>query len=51
MLFNCFAINQWLQYRANGRWADYVFGEQIFIVISLTAKSVLARQIFVNTLI
>ena len=51
VLFNCFAINQWLQYRANGRWADYVFGERIYIVLSLTAKSVLAWQIFVNTLI
>jgi len=51
VLFNCFAINQWLQYRANGKWRDYVFGEQIYIVLSLTAKSILAWQIFANTLI
>ena len=51
VLFNCFAINQWLQYRRNGKWSDYVFGETIYIVLSLTAKSILAWQIFANTLI
>jgi len=49
--FNTFAINQWLQYRKVGRWADYVFGETIYIVLSLVAKTVLAWQIFANTLI
>ena len=49
--FNTFAINQWLQYRAKGRWADYVSGESVYIVLSLVAKSVLAWQIFANTLI
>lgn len=49
--FNTFAINQWLQYRQVGKWADYVFGETIYIVLSLVAKSVLAWQIFANTLI
>ncbi|MEZ5246289.1 MAG: heliorhodopsin HeR [Acidimicrobiales bacterium] len=51
VLFNIFAINQWLQYRRVGRWADYVYGETAYIVLSLVAKSVLAWQIFVNTLI
>lgn len=51
LFFNCFAIVQWLQYRGNGRWADYVFGEVVYVVLSLTAKSVLAWQIFANTLI
>jgi hypothetical protein len=49
--FNTFAINQWLQYRQKGRWADYVHGETVYIVLSLVAKSVLAWQIFANTLI
>ena len=49
--FNTFAINQWLQYRRTGKWADYVFGETVYIVLSLVAKSVLAWQIFANTLI
>lgn len=48
--FNCFAVNQWLQYRRNGRWADYAFGERTYIVLSLVAKSLLAWQIFANTL-
>ena len=48
--FNCFAVNQWLQYRRRGRWADYVFGERTYIVLSLVAKSLLAWQIFANTL-
>lgn len=25
--------------RARGIWADYVFGERVYIVLSLTAKS------------
>lgn len=51
VLFNCFAVNQWLQYRRVGKWNDYVFGESVYIVLSLTAKSLLAWQIFANTLI
>ncbi len=51
VLFNCFAVNQWLQYRRVGRWADYAFGESTYIVLSLVAKSLLAWQIFANTLI
>jgi hypothetical protein len=49
--FNTFAINQWLQYRKIGKRADYLRGETTYIVLSLTAKSVLAWQIFANTLI
>ena len=51
LLFNTFAVNQWLQYRKVGRWSDYVYGESAYIVLSLVAKSVLAWQIFANTLI
>ena len=51
VLFNCFAINQWLQYRGVGKWRDYVYGETIYIVLSFVAKSLLAWQIFANTLI
>ena len=50
LFFNVFALNQWLQYRAKGRWADYLFGERVYIVLSLTAKSALAWQIFAGTL-
>ena len=50
VLFNCFAVVQFLQYRARGRWADYLLGERTYIVLSLVAKSVLAWQIFAATL-
>ena len=49
--FNCFAVNQWLQYRRVGKWRDYVHGERTYITLSLVAKSLLAWQIFANTLI
>ena len=35
VLFNCFAVNQWLQYRRTGRWADYLFGERVYVWLSL----------------
>ena len=50
LLFNCFAINQWLQYRSKGRFADYLYGEKVYVVLSLVAKSALAWQIFAGTL-
>ncbi|SRR5659263_11625 len=50
LFFNVFALNQWLQYRAKGRWADYLFGERVYIILSLVAKSLLAWQVFGGTL-
>ncbi len=50
VLFNCFALNQWLQYRGRGRFADYLFGERVYVVLSLIAKSALAWQVFAGTL-
>ncbi|MEZ5256763.1 MAG: heliorhodopsin HeR [Ilumatobacteraceae bacterium] len=50
VLFNCF-VNQWLQYRARGRWTDYVHGERVYVVLSFVAKTLLAWQIFVNVLV
>jgi hypothetical protein len=51
VFFNCFAINQWLQYRGHGRWHDYLHGERVYIALSLLAKSLLAWQIFANVLV
>lgn len=51
VLFNCFAVNQWLQYRRNGRWSDYLHGERVYIWLSLVAKTLLAWQIFANILV
>jgi len=50
LLFNCFAIVQWKQYRAKGKWADYLHGERIYIVLSFVAKSLLAWQVFSGAL-
>lgn len=51
VMFNTFAIVQWLQYRGKGRFADYAVGESTYIWLSLIAKSLLAWQIWANTLI
>ncbi len=50
VLFNCFAVVQLLQYRAKGKWADYLRGERAYIILSFVAKSLLAWQIFAGTL-
>jgi len=42
VLFFCFGLNQWLQYTGVGRWKDYACGEKCYLVLSMTAKSLLA---------
>jgi hypothetical protein len=51
LFFNCFAVNQWLQYRQIGRWREYLVGERAYIVLSFVAKSALAWQIYANVLV
>jgi hypothetical protein len=51
LFFNCFAVNMVLQYKQVGRWRDYLFGEKVYIILSLTAKALLAWQVFANVLI
>lgn len=50
VFFNIFAVNMYLQYKKIGKWKDYLFGERIFIILSLTAKTALAWMIFAGTL-
>jgi len=50
VLFNVFAVNMLLQYRRVGRWRDYLYGERVYMLLSLTAKSLLAWQVFAGTL-
>jgi len=50
VFFFSFGLNQWLQYRRVGKWASYAYGERVYLVLSLVAKSLLAWQIFGNTL-
>ena len=46
IFFNVFAINMWLQYKKIGPWKNYLVGEKTYIILSLTAKALLAWQVF-----
>ena len=46
VFFNCFAVNMILQYKQIGPWRDYLYGEKVYILLSLTAKALLAWQVF-----
>jgi hypothetical protein len=50
VFFMSFGLNQWLQYRGVGKWRDYAYGEKVYLVLSLAAKSALAWQIFGGSL-
>lgn len=50
IFFNCFALNMFLQYKGIGKWKDYMYGERVYIILSLVAKSALAWQVFFGTL-
>ncbi|MFZ8997847.1 MAG: heliorhodopsin HeR, partial [Ilumatobacteraceae bacterium] len=50
LLFFSFGLNQWLQYRGVGKWRDYVYGEKVYLVLSLVAKSLLAWYIYFGSL-
>lgn len=50
VFFNTFAVNMYLQYKKIGPWKDYLYGERVFVILSLVAKTVLAWMIFAGTL-
>jgi hypothetical protein len=50
IFFNIFALNMFLQYKQVGPWKSYLFGERMYIVLSLLAKTALAWMIFAGTL-
>jgi len=50
LFFNVFAVNMVLQYKKVGKWKEYTFGEKVYILLSLLAKSALAWQVFAGTL-
>ena len=50
VFFNIFAINMVLQYKKVGKWKEYIFGEKVYIILSLLAKTALAWMIFAGTL-
>ncbi|MFC1994359.1 heliorhodopsin HeR [Chloroflexota bacterium] len=50
VFFFSFALNMVLQYKRVGPWRDYLFGERMYVLLSLIAKSALAWQVFAGTL-
>jgi hypothetical protein len=50
VLFFSFGANMALQYARVGPWRSYLFGERVYLVLSLVAKSVLAWQVFAGAL-
>lgn len=50
VFFFSFALNMVLQYNKVGPWRDYLFGERMYVLLSLIAKSALAWQVFAGTL-
>jgi len=50
IFFNMFAVNAFLQHKKVGPWRDYLFGEKVYIILSLLSKTALAWMIFAGTL-
>ena len=48
IMFNTFSINMILQYKGIGKWKDYLYGERVYIILSLVAKTMLAWLVFVG---
>jgi hypothetical protein len=48
IMFNTFSINMILQYKGISKWRDYLFGERVYIILSLVAKSILAWLVFIG---
>jgi len=46
ILFNSFAFNMALQYLRVGPWKDYLYGERMYQILSLVAKTLLAWLVF-----
>ena len=48
--FLLFPLNVFLQYKKVGRWNDYLYGEYVYVILSIVAKTALAWQVFAGTL-
>lgn len=51
LVFNLFAFNQYAQYKKIGPWKDYVYGERMYVWLSLFGKSTLAWLVFIGILL
>ncbi len=50
VFFNLFAVNAFLQHKKVDPWKEYLFGERVYIILSLLSKSALAWMIFAGML-
>ena len=50
LTFNLFAFNQYMQYRRVGPWREYIYGERMYVWLSLFGKSILAWFVFIGIL-
>lgn len=50
LIFNSFAYVMYKQYTKKGKWADYLYGEKVYMILSLVAKTLLAWQVFSGAL-
>lgn len=48
IMFNTFSVNMVLQYKGVGKWRDYLYGERVYILLSLIAKTALAWLVFIG---
>jgi len=44
------AANIWLVLRQKGKWADYVYGERVYMLLSFLVRTALAWQLYVGLL-
>jgi hypothetical protein len=44
------ALNTYFNYQKKGKWADYLYGERAYMVLSFVAKTALAWQLFAGLL-
>ncbi len=49
--FNLFALNQYAQYKQIGPWKTYIYGEKMYVWLSLFGKSILAWVVFLGILL
>jgi hypothetical protein len=50
LFFAGFAVNMYLQYKKRGPWKSYLYGERMYLLLTLAANTALAWQIFAGTL-
>ncbi|MFW6299202.1 MAG: heliorhodopsin HeR [Bacillota bacterium] len=50
LTFNLFAFNQYFQYKQVGPWKSYLYGERMYVWLSLFGKSILAWFVFIGIL-